>query len=849
MGVEVQLLGGVRATLDGVPVQLGGRRPSMVLASLALADRRVLSADRLIDLVWADNLPTTARRTLQSYVSGLRRVLGGEDSPLSASGAGYVLTIERTGVDVFVLADAVTRAKAEIDADPLAAAARLSAVLESWAVPLDGLRPTLALEAVVAPYEELRLEALELLNDVELDNGDVGRAVGRLETLVREHPVRERFWAQLICGLAALGRRDAALQAGQRARESLREHLGVVPSQLLQRVEQELFEDGPIVQSGEEPSRAAALVPPERMDQTPAGPTAAASAVSVRALLFTDIEGSTGLLRRLAARYEHLLDRHQAIIRESSTRRSGVEQSRDGDGLFITFPSVTAALEAALDAQRRLEREPWPPDGRVPCGWGYTSVRWLRAGRGSSASRSIRRRGSRALLTVVNSSSVATSCGMPAASRQTRRMRLLGDYELRDIGRVTLYQVQHPDLQDEFAGLRTNRAAAHNLPAPLTSLVGRDIETGLVSALLDEHRLVTLVGEGGCGKTRLALSVGATGLSRFVDGVWFVDLSPLPPGADVTSRVGQALGTHSGGLDDLLAALGQRAVLLIVDNCEHVLESTAALVAAVLSECPTTSVLATSRSPLEVGGEMCYPVPPLEVPRRGADLSEAQTAAAVELFTTRAALVRPGYRLVERDVEAVVELCIRLEGLPLAIELAAAQLRTMSPSELVERIDDRFGLLIGGPRSAPERHRALRDTIEWSARLLDAAEQHVLRHLAVFRDGCDFESAEAVCGTDMPSAARPFDVVRQLVDKSLVTPVEVDGATRYRLHETIREYVVGSTSASDLAVIQERHARWFARVASRLSVGPAPGGERSWIQRHSDECDNFRARGRVAPRP
>ncbi len=585
MGVEVQLLGGVQATLDGVPVQLGGRRPSMVLASLALADRRVLSADRLIDLVWADNLPTTARRTLQSYVSGLRRVLGGDDSPLSASGAGYVLTIERTGVDVFVLADTLTRAKAEIDADPSAAAARLSAVLESWAVPLEGLRPTPALQAVVAPYEELRLEALEVLNDVELDNGDLGRAVGRLETLVREHPVRERFWAQLIRGLAALGRRDAALQASQRARESLREHLGVVPSQLLQRVEQELLDDGPIVQSGEGPPRAATVVPPEGIDQTTAGPTAAVSAVSVRALLFTDIEGSTGLLRRLGARYEYLLDRHQAIIRESVTARSGVEQSTDGDGLFITFPSVTTALEAALDAQRRLEREPWPPDGRVRVRMGLHlgEVADSRAGLVGVAIHQAARIMSAAHggQLLVSGDVVRHAGSLPTDAA----MRLLGDYELRDIGVVTLYQVQHPDLQDEFAALLTNRAVAHNLPAPLTSLVGREIETGVVSALLDEHRLVTLVGEGGCGKTRLALSVGATGLSRFVDGVWFVDLSPLPAGAEVTSRVAQVLGGH-GGLDDLLAVLGQRAVLLIVDNCEHVLESTAALVAASVERLP-----------------------------------------------------------------------------------------------------------------------------------------------------------------------------------------------------------------------------------------------------------------------
>ena len=194
----------------------------------------------------------------------------------------------------------------------------------------------------------------------------------------------------------------------------------------------------------------------------------------------------------------------------------------------------------------------------------------------------------------------------------------------------------------------------------------------------------------------------------------------------------------------------------------------------------------------------------------GADLSDAQTADRGRALHHPRDLVRPGYRLVERDVEAVVELCNRLEGLPLAIELAAAQLRTMSLVRAGRAHRRPARGAVGGPRSAPERQRALRHTIEWSARLLDADEQHVLRHLAVFRGGCDFESAAAVCGTDMPSAVDCSTSCVTLVDKSLVTPVEDDGATRYRLHETIREYVVGSTSANDLALIQERHARWFA---------------------------------------
>ena len=364
MAVAVGLLGGFRVAVAGVPVHVGGRLPSLVIASLVLAEQRALSSERLIELVWGDDPPATARRTLQSYVADLRGRIG-ERSLLTASATGYVLSIARADVDLFAFADAVECGKDTVDADPLTSAASLSTALDSWAVPLDGLRPTVALTAVLAPYEALRLEALEKLNDVELIV-DAARAVGRLEMLVREHPTRERFWAQLVRGLVALGRRDAALHAYQRARESLREHLGVDPGRLL------------------------------------------------------------------------------------------------------------------LDAEQKC----WPTGRRRP-----------------------RRRA---------------------------------------------------------------RATASNLPAALSSLVGRDGDIATVLALLGEHRLVTLVGPGGCGKTRLALAAGASGAGRYVDGVWFVDLAPLATGEGVASRIAEVLGVE-GDADDLTAALERRSALVILDNCEHVI--------------------------------------------------------------------------------------------------------------------------------------------------------------------------------------------------------------------------------------------------------------------------------------
>ena len=350
--------------------------------------------------------------------------------------------------------------------------------------------------------------------------------------------------------------------------------------------------------------------------------------------MFTDIEGSTVLVRRLGVRYERVLDRHQAIIRTAAANRQGVEESRGGDSLFLTFPSATAALETAVDAQCRLEREPWPPDGRVRVRMGVHigEVAESRAGLVGLAIHQAARISSAAHGgQIVVSGDVLQDAGhLPADTTVCS----LGAYELRDVGRMQLYQVQHPTLSRSFPQLRTHRAMVHNLPASLTSLVGRVAETAAVMALLDANRLVSLLGPGGGGKTRLALRVAGSARDRFVDGVWFVDLAPLTPVSDVASRVADVLGVR-GGLDDVVAALDDRHVLLVVDNCEHLRDQVSRVVAEVLSRSPATTVVATSRAPLEVAGEARFYVPPLAVPRRGADLREAAATEAVQLFTTR----------------------------------------------------------------------------------------------------------------------------------------------------------------------------------------------------------------------
>jgi predicted ATPase len=374
----------------------------------------------------------------------------------------------------------------------------------------------------------------------------------------------------------------------------------------------------------------------------------------------------------------------------------------------------------------------------------------------------------------------------------------------------------------------------------LTSLVGRDAESEAVLSLLDERRLVTLVGEGGCGKTRLALRVASSAVGRSVDGVWFVDLTPVAAGADMASRIADVIGL-SGGLDELVSVFAERDVLVVLDNCEHVLASTTGVVATMLSECPTLRVLATSRAPLDVPGEALFRVPPLELPRRGASAGEAIGTDAVQLFVERARLVRPGFEVTEGNVNAVVDVCTRLEGLPLAIELAAARLRALSVEDLRRDLGDRFAVLVGGPKSAPERHRTLRAAVEWSFQPLDPVERAVLFRLAPFHGGADLDSVRAVCDGDLAPSVGVLDILIRLVDKSLVTVADDDPTTRYGMHETIRDYAAAAGSALEGEAAGERHARWFARLATQLAAGPEPGDERAWIRRHNVERENLRA--------
>ncbi len=376
------------------------------------------------------------------------------------------------------------------------------------------------------------------------------------------------------------------------------------------------------------------------------------------------------------------------------------------------------------------------------------------------------------------------------------------------------------------AGRRGARRRS-NLPAAVTSFVGREAELERIGALLAESRLVTLVGPGGAGKTRLAREAAAGWVDRVTVGVWMVELAPLAAPVEVVPAVLGALGLREAallersgqpaprdGLERLLDVLAEHEAVLVLDNCEHLIGPVAELVDELLGRCPGVRVLATSREPLAIGGESLAPVPPLGLPEPGASAAAAIAHPAVRLFADRAAAVRPGFAVDDANVAATVEVCRRLDGLPLAIELAAARLRSLSVDELAARLDDRFRLLTGGSRTALPRHRTLRAVVDWSWELLDEPERRLARRLAVFTAGATVESAAAVCADGAATPVDVLDGLAGLVDRSLLIAVPDAEPPRYRMLETIREYGLERLAeAGEVASVRAAHARWFTALA------------------------------------
>jgi predicted ATPase/class 3 adenylate cyclase len=569
--------------------------------------------------------------------------------------------------------------------------------------------------------------------------------------------------------------------------------------------------------------------------------------------LFTDVEGSSALweqheatMRAVAARHDALLD--TLIAKHSGTR---VRERGEGDSLFAVFVDPTQAVAAALAMTHAVLAEPWPEETPLRVRMGlHTGSAQLRAGDyyGPVVNRCARLRGlghgGQVLL------SAATAALVRAALPAGASLRPLGAHPLRGLSTPEeVYQLCHPDLPGEFPPLLSPQAPRHNLPLALTALIGRETEQGEVLALLAQARLVTLVGSGGVGKTRLALAVAAELVDHYPDGVWLVELAALAEDRLVSQTVLETLGTREEPGRPLLATLTEhlqdKRLLLLLDNCEHLIAACATLAEAVLRRCPGVRVLATSREALEVAGEQRYRVPSLPVPDLAhlpppAQLAEA---AAVALFLARARERRTDVVLTAHNARAVAQVCARLDGIPLALELAAARVDSLGVEGLAARLDDRFRLLTGGPRTVLPRQRTLRAALDWSYDLLTASEQLLLDRLSVFAGGWSLAAAEAICAGEEVEHWEVIDLLASLVNKSLLQTAGAEGELRYGLLETVRQYGQERLAASGaLARLRDRHLTWSLALAEEAVPhlqGAADQGV--WMDRLETEYDNLRA--------
>ncbi|HUG65634.1 MAG TPA: BTAD domain-containing putative transcriptional regulator [Gaiellaceae bacterium] len=628
---EFRVLGTLEVATERGEIELGAPRQRVLLALLALNANRVVPRDRIIDVLWGEQPPRTARNALQVAVHELRKALGADR--VETRGTGYRLALAAGELDLDRFTHLLERAERE---DPARAANTLREALSLHrGFALSDLPESAFVAVERERIEELRLVALERRIDTDLAVARHYELVPELESLVAEHPFRERIRGQLMLALYRSGRQADALQAFRDARGALVEELGVEPSHELQEL-------------------------------------------------------------------------HAAILRQDDALRP-----------------------------------------RAPSPGGTT-----------------------------------------------------------------------------------------NLPSPARPLVGRELELAAITALVraPEARLVTLTGPGGTGKTRLALDVARGLLGEFEGGIRLVDLAPIRDPALVGPTTARILGVHDD--EDALvsrieAAVGDRDTLVVLDNVEHVLEATP-FVAEVLARVPYLRVLATSREPLRIGAEREYRVPPLELPARSSlDLGTVARAEAVALFVARARAAQPEFELDQENVGAVVTICHALDGLPLALELAAARLKLLSPDALLQRLEDRLGVLAGGERDLPDRQRTLRATLDWSYRLLTPEERSLLARLAVFAGGWTLEAAEDVAGADL-------ETLGSLVEKSLVRSERgADGAPRFSMLETIREYALERLVESDDAdATRNRHSVHFADFAEGLEPDLHTAKA---LDRAEREHDNIRA--------
>jgi predicted ATPase/class 3 adenylate cyclase len=553
--------------------------------------------------------------------------------------------------------------------------------------------------------------------------------------------------------------------------------------------------------------------------------------------LFTDLEGSTRLWDEHPAAMGSALARHDELLRDAIVGHDGHVVKTTGDGVHAVFPTAHDALDAAVGMQLGLAAESFGETGPLRVRMGlHTCEAEFRDGDyyGSAVNRAAR------LMSVAHGGQIVVSLATSELLRDTDIALVdLGEHRLRDLAAAErVFQVQAPGLDAEFPPLRSLDELPGNLPVQRTSFVGRADELKELAALVARERLVTLTGPGGVGKSRLALQVAAELGSAFKDGVWFASLAALEEGALTAATVLEALGVPTRRGESAIETLGSwgktREALLVIDNCEHLPVEVAELVDRLLEASTTVSVVATSQSPLGVRGEHVWAVAPLSGPH-------GVSRDSVELFADRARMVRADFAITDENEAAIIDICEQLDHVPLAIELAAARVRGMTPADIARRLDQRLRLLASSDRLAPGRHRTLDAAARWSYDLLDETQQRVFDRLSVFAGPFTIEAAEAVVAGDGVDEWEVLDGILGLVDKSLVVADERADHTRYWLLETMRHFGQANLLVAEtLASYRDRHADYYADYVLHRRPRLYVSFDLAALDEIEDELENIR---------
>jgi predicted ATPase/class 3 adenylate cyclase len=583
--------------------------------------------------------------------------------------------------------------------------------------------------------------------------------------------------------------------------------------------------------------------------QAEPGPAPSARPTGTVTFLFSDIEGSTQHWETQRAAMPTVLRRHDELIRNAIEAHGGHVFKTVGDAFCAAFWRAPDALAAATDAQRALAAEDWSAVGglavRMALHSGTTDERDVDYF-GPAVNRVAR------LLAVAHGGQVVIS-GVTAqllhgAMPEQMELRDLGEHRLKDLAEPEhVWQLAAPGLVETFPPLRSLESLPNNLPRQLTPLVGREDVLAEIEPLVLEHPLVSLVGTGGVGKTRVALQVGADLLDGSGEGAWFIDLAPLSDQALVVNTAASTFGLHEQGerpmLEVLLQYLRPRHLLLILDNCEHLIEAVAHVADAILRAAPHVRLLATSREPLRIQGEHVYRMPSLAVPPAGDSFTADQAIAygAIALFVQRATAADTKFKLTDESAPIVAEICRRLDGIALAIELSAARVKVLPPRQLAQKLDERLRVLTGGSRTALPRQQTMRALIDWSYDLLSEHEQKVFRHVSIFVGGWTLEAAEAVVNDETLDALDIIDLISSLVEKSLVV-AGAEEILRYRLLESTRAFALEKLEQSgEREALARRHAQWAADLAERARETSQTQPWTQWLAQYVPEFENARS--------